>query len=182
MLRSGQAGVDRRQLLLEASGTVPRGSALGHLERQRAELGVQRLDPALELGGAIPKAGSTDPDPLGGGAQPRQQPPGGGALAVAVGKALLGRAAAQRDLAQLSLEAVPGLPGLRSNVLGGGEAVIAETQVLGDETALQAQLLALDPRPDLSRLRLALQRPQAASCLALNVERPVEVVPRGGEL
>ena len=46
----------------------------------------------------------------------------------------------------------------------------------------QRQLLALDPRPQLGRLRLALQRPQPGAGLALDVERPVEVVAGGAQL
>ena len=61
-------------------------------------------------------------------------------------------------------------------------AVLAEAQFLGDQAAAQPELLALDPRAQLGRLRLALQRPQPRPRLALEVERPVEVVARGAQL
>ena len=71
---------------------------------------------------------------------------------------------------------------LLGGLLGRRGAVLAEAQLLGDQAAAQLQLLALDPGPELGRLRLALQRPQPGPRLALDVEGAVEVVAGGAQL
>src|SRR5262249_41377449 len=58
-------------------------------------------------------------------------------------------------------------------------AALAGAQLLGDQAAAQLELLLFDPQAELGGLRLALQGPQPGPGLALEVERPVEVVPRG---
>ena len=152
------------------------------VQRQRAQFGAQRLQPRLELGDAAGETGGADGDPLLLAAQLRQQAPGLGALAVAGGEALLGLAAALADRGQPLLDLGPGRARLGRRLLRRSGAVGAEAQLLGDELAAQAELLALDPGAHLGRLRLALQRPQASAGLALDVEGAVEVVAGGAQL
>ena len=66
--------------------------------------------------------------------------------------------------------------------LRGEGTVLAEAQLLGHQAPAQLELLLFDPQPDLGRLRLALQRPQAGAGLALEVEGAVEVVARRAQL
>ena len=73
-------------------------------------------------------------------------------------------------------------PRLLGGTLGRFRPVLAEAQFLGDQTAAQLQLLALDPGAELGRLGLSLQRPQPRPRLALEVEGAVEVVARGTQL
>ncbi|MET0771183.1 MAG: AAA family ATPase, partial [Solirubrobacteraceae bacterium] len=61
-------------------------------------------------------------------------------------------------------------------------AVGAEAQFLGDQLGAQAELLAFDARSQLGRLSLPLQGAQAGPRLALDVERPVEVVAGAAQL
>ena len=72
-----------------ALGRRSRGSVID-IERQRPELGAQRLQPRLELGLAVGEGRGAQADPLLLAAQLRQHPPRLGALAVAGGEALLG--------------------------------------------------------------------------------------------
>src|SRR4051812_34513466 len=109
-------------------------------------------------------------------AQLRQQAPGLGALAVAGGEALLGGSAAPGYLRQPRLKPLPDPARLLRRLFRSGSAIGAEAQLLGDQLRAQTQLLALDPRPQLGRLRLALQRPQPRPRLALYVQGAVEVV------
>ncbi len=131
---------------------------------------------------AIAEPGGAHGDPLLLAAQPGQQPPRLGALAIAIGKALLGRAAALAHLGQALLDLGP----LGSRLLGGTlcrfGSILAEAQLLGDQATAQLELLALDPGAELGRLRLALQRPQPRPRLALQVECAVEVVARSAQL
>ena len=147
------------------------------VEGQRAELGAQRLQPRLELGLAAGEAGGAHRDPLLLAAQLGQQAPGLGALAVAGGEALLGGAAALADLGQALLELGRASPRAFAAAFSAAAARSAPKRSSSETScAAQPELLALDPRAQLGRLRLALQRPQAGARLALDVERAVEVV------
>ena len=181
--RGAEPGVDLPQLLLQLARALGR-SALGRaeVERQRAEFGPQALQRRRQLALAIAEGDRPHRDPLLLAAQLGQQAPGLGALAVAGREALLGGAAAGADLGQPLLDPGPLAARLLGRPLGGLRPVGAEAQLLGDEPAAQLELLALDPRPQLCRLSLALQRPQPRPRLALEVERPVEVVASRAQL
>src|SRR5205807_4447839 len=55
-------------------------------------------------------------------------------------------------------------------------------EVVARELPAGLEHLALQTRMQLSRLSLALERPQPGACLALDVERPVQIVLRAGQL
>ena len=180
--RGAEAGVDLAQLLLELARPLGRGAAGADVEGQRPEFGPQRLQARLQLGVAAGETGGADGDPLLLAAQLRHQAPGLGALAVARGEALLGLAAAFADRGQPLFDPGPGRSRLGGGLLGDGGPVGAEAQLLGDQLRPQAQLLALDPGADLGCLGLALERAQTGARLALDVERPVEIVAGGAQL
>ena len=181
--RAGQAGVDLPQLLLEPAAPLTGGAAgLLDLQRQGAELGAQGLEALLELGAAVGERGAAHGDPLLLAAKLGQGPPGLGPLAVAGGEALLGGAAALADLGEPLFDPVAGGAGILGGLLRRLRPVGAEPEVLADEPGAELELLAFDPRPELGGLGLALQRPQPATRLALEVERPVEVVARRAQL
>src|SRR6185295_2646530 len=171
-----QSRLDLAQLVLELARALAGGGAVADVEGQRAQLSAQGLQAGPYLALAVGERGRADRDPLLVAAQLRQHAPGLGALAVAGGEALLGGTPLLAHLVQAFLQRRPLGPGRGGGLLGGGRAIGAEAQLLGDELALQPQLLALDPRPQLRRLRLALQRAQARPRLTLEVERAIEVV------
>ena len=173
---SGEPGLDLTQLLLELAHPLAGGAGLGaDVKRQRPELSPQRLEAGLELAPAIGEGRGAQRQALLLAAQLGEQAPGLSPLAVARGEALLGGTAALTDLGKALVE--PGALGARPFrcFLRGKGAVLAETQILGDEPTAQLQLVLFDPQAELGRLRLALQRPQPGTRLALQVERPIEV-------
>ncbi len=90
--RRGEADLDLAELLFELAGSLGRGPlGASDVERQRPQLGPQRLEAPLQLGGAVGEARGAHRDPLLAGPQLGQQSPGEGALAIPRGEALLGR-------------------------------------------------------------------------------------------
>src|SRR6185295_5166229 len=102
--------------------------------------------------------------------------------AVTGGETLLGGASLLAHLGKTFLDRGSLGARLHRGLLRRGRPIGAEAQLLGDELTAQAEFLALDPRAQLGRLRLALQRSQARACLTLEVEGAVEVVARGPQL
>src|SRR6187549_1529508 len=177
-----EAAVDLSQLLLQLARPLAGRAARPQVEGQRAELGAQLLQRGGQRDLALREARRPHRDPLLVAAQLGEDAPGLGALAVARGEALLGGAPPLADLGQALLQLGPLGPRRLGGALRRLGPVGAEAQLLGDEPAAQLQLLALDPRPQLRRFGLALQRSQPRPRLALDVERPVEVVARRAQL
>ncbi len=180
--RGPQPGIDLSQLLFEFAGALVRGTTGADVEGQRPEFAAQALQPGLQLGLAAGEGGNANRDPLLLTPQLGQHPPRLGPLAVAGGEALLGLAATFADLGQALLELGPDPPCLGRGFRRRGGAVGAEAQLLGDQAPAQAELVALDPGPELGRFGLALQRSQVGAGLALDVEGAVEVVTGGAQL
>ncbi len=104
------------------------------------------------------------------------------ALGAARAERLLGTLALLGDLLELALDGGAPLPRLRHQPLGLRELATACTEVVACELPARLERLSLDPRVQLGRLRLPLQRPQPRPRLALDVERSIEVVLRALEL
>ena len=143
---------------------------------QRPERRSAALDLGRERGAARRERLGADGEPLVRGADRGQPAPGLGALAVAGGELLLDRGAAAVDLGQLGLDRVALRARLGGAALGAGEALVVGAQLGREHPRPQLVRVALEPRVDVGGLRLALQRPQAAAGLALDVEGAVEVV------
>ena len=175
----GETGLDLAQLLLELAGALGRGGPDAvDVEGHWPQLAAQMLETRLELDGPVAEVGVAHGDPLRVAAQVGEQAPGDGALPVAVGEALLGRPAAGADLGEPALDPLAHRARAAGGLLGRGEPVLAEAELLGDHLRPQLQLLALDSGAELGGLRLALQRPQPGARLPLDVEGAVEVVAR----
>ena len=160
-----------------ATGSLAgRAPSLGNLVGQRPE----RCAPPLELRGELGAAGGerlgADAEPLVSGADRGQPAPDLGPLAVALGQALLdlARGARRPRPARPRPRRAPRAPG--RGPLGVGELVAWPCSSAASRRAAQLRRLALEPGVDVGGLRLALQRAQRLARLALDVERPVEVV------
>src|SRR5205823_8171506 len=77
---------------------------------------------------------------------------------------------------QLSLDGLAPGPRVRGRNPGLLELLLANAQILARQLPASLERLALEPRVELGRLGLALQRTQPRARLALHVERAVEVV------
>ena len=104
------------------------------------------------------------------------------ALVAPGGERLLGRLAALRDLAQLGLGGLGGGARGGDRRLGLGQRGGRGPCGVAGERPARLVALALEPLVQLGRLGLPLERPQPRAGLALDVERPVEVVLRALEL
>src|SRR5947209_10854404 len=89
---------------------------------------------------------------------------------------LLGGFAPGGDLAELALDLLAAAPGRRGVVLRGAELRALCPQRVPNQLPSGLERLALQAGVKLRRLGLALERPQAAARLPLDVERAVEVV------
>ena len=175
----GEPALHLAQLLLELAGALAGGGAAAvDVEGQRPELGAEALQPRLQLGDAIGETGLAHGDPLSVAAQAGEKSPGEGALAVALGEALLGGPAASAHFGQPALDPLLDRSRLAGDLLRRRKPLLAEAKLLRDHLRSQLQLLALDSRAQLGRLGLALQRAQPRARLALDVEGPIEVLPR----
>ena len=94
----------------------------------------------------------------------------------------LGRFAAAGDRHQAGLDLFALGPRPGGGVLRGGQLLAVAAQVVAGQLPSRLERLALDPGVQLGRLGLSLERPQARAGLALDVERPVEVVLSAGQL
>src|SRR5437763_10757032 len=97
-------------------------------------------------------------------------------MGAASGECLLGRLAPRRDVPQLALHSLPPATGLGGLPLGGRDLLELCPKGVANELPAGLVRLTLEPGVELGRLCLALERPQAAAGLALDVERAVEVV------
>lgn len=99
-------------------------------------------------------------------------------LAIARRQPLLGGASPRVHGRQLPLDLVALGASLRRRRFGPGEAGAMAAQLGGEQRGAQLVGVALDPRVDVGRLRLSLQRAKPATRLALDVERAIQVVLR----
>src|SRR4051794_12642617 len=177
--------VERGQLRLErldALQAVLVGLVVGGLQPQRVELPGAALGPLGDLLGGLPRALQPQLDAVGGRPRALDAPRQRLALLGAPGQRLLGQLAAGGDLAQLAL-------GLRARLARGGgggqrlgHLLAPGAHRLARELPARLDGLALQALVQLGGLGLALERAQARARLALDVQRPVEVVLRAVEL
>ena len=177
--------VQRGQRLLEARDPPGRlrivlvGSGFG---------GERDLDllitgqPALDGGGSGPCRLGAVADPLRGAAGRVGAPRELLALGAARGQRLLGGLAALGHGLELGLERPPALTHLGRRRLGRGHRGAVAAHVVAGQLPADLQRLALEALVQLGGLGLALERAQPRPGLALDVERPVEVVLGPGQL
>jgi hypothetical protein len=101
--------------------------------------------------------------------------PDGRSLAVTLGEAALNLAAALVKLGQLGLDLPAGVTPLACSSLGIVQLARMSPELLGEKPGPKLRRGALEAGVDVSGLRLALQRAQAAAGLALDIEGSVEV-------
>ena len=173
-----QLGLQRRDAL--------RRAVVGHV---RLGLGLQARDRRAAAGRAFVELargaqGRVQPhrDPLRGGARRVEARRQRLALGGAGGQRLLGRLAALADGGQLGLRGRRRRAGRRRGLLGRDERGAGDAGAVAGQGPAGLVHLALDPRVQLGRLRLALQGLQPRARLALDVQRPVQVVLRALQL
>src|SRR2546430_2730456 len=89
---------------------------------------------------------------------------------------LLGGFATSGDIAKLAFDLFAAPPGSPGVALGGRQLFALSSQRVPDQLPAGLERLALEPGVELRGFGLALERPQAAARLALDIERAVEVV------
>ena len=97
-------------------------------------------------------------------------------MGAALRQGLLGRFAAGGDSGELALEPLAVGAGLGRGRLRPGLIAAVDAQVVARQLPARLERLPLQPRVQLRRLGLALERAQPRARLALDVERAVEVL------
>ena len=148
----------------------------GELVGQRSERRAPTLDRPRELAAAARQRLRPHAEALVRGAHRCQPSPRLGALAVALGELLLDRGAALHHLGELGVDPGALLARGRGAPLGLRQVRLLPEQLGREQPGAELRRLTLEPGVDVGGLGLALQRPKPAARLALDVERPIEVV------
>jgi hypothetical protein len=174
----GELGLERLDVV--AAGVV--GRVLGGPRAEGLELVAAALGALRQRRRRLARALEAQLDALRG--RPRGERPARERLAPlgAAGQRLLGLLAALGDLGQRPVGRVAGAARGRGARFGLRQLRPAGAQLLAGQRPARLVALALEPREQLGRLGLTLERPQPRARLALDVERAVEVVLRALEL
>ena len=171
LLQPGNAACRLRVVLVGGGLVLERG-------QQLLVAGDARLDRRRGRPGGLGAVGDALHRAAGRVGAPRQLL----ALRAAGGQSLFGRLAALGHGLQLRLERPAPFADLGGLGLGGSHRGAVAPDVVARELPANLQRLALQPRMQLGRLGLALERAQPRARLALDVEGPVEVVLGSGQL